>query len=85
MESIVFLGFNLYAWITIATVLTMFTIMLFVTARKGSDVDGLRAKILKQTKPYYVLSVKNHDEYKSTVSSLVDQMLATFTPFTPAE
>lgn len=53
----------------------MFTIMLFVTARKGSDVDGLRAKILKQTKPYYVLSVKNHDEYKSTVSSLVDQML----------
>ena len=33
MESIVFGGFNLYAWITIATVLTMFTIMLFTKLR----------------------------------------------------
>ena len=33
MESIVFLGFNLYAWITIATVLTMFTILLFTKLR----------------------------------------------------
>ena len=28
MEPIVFWGFNLYAWITIATVLTMFTVLL---------------------------------------------------------
>ena len=53
----------------------LFTIMVFVTARHGSDVAGLRGKILKQTKPYYVLTVQDHDEYKSTVSSLVDQML----------
>ena len=53
----------------------LFTIMVFVTARKGSDVASLRKKILKQTKPYYVLTVQDHDEYKSTVSSLVDQML----------
>ena len=33
MESIVFWGFNLYAWITIATVLTMFTVMLFTKLR----------------------------------------------------
>jgi di/tricarboxylate transporter len=33
MESIVFLGFNLYAWITIATVLTMFTVLLFTKLR----------------------------------------------------
>ena len=33
MESIVFLGFNLHAWITIATVLTMFTILLFTKLR----------------------------------------------------
>ena len=33
MDSIVFWGFNLYAWITIATVLTMFTIMLFTKLR----------------------------------------------------
>ena len=33
MESIVFWGFNLYAWITIATVLTMFTVLLFTKLR----------------------------------------------------
>ena len=33
MEPIVFLGFNLYAWITILTVLTMFTVLLFTKLR----------------------------------------------------
>ena len=33
MESIVFWGFNLNAWITIATVLTMFTVLLFTKLR----------------------------------------------------
>ena len=33
MGSIVFLGFNLYAWITIVTVLTMFTVLLFTKLR----------------------------------------------------
>ena len=33
MEDIVFWGFNLYAWITIATVLTMFSILLFTKLR----------------------------------------------------
>ena len=33
MESIVFWGFNLHAWITIVTVLTMFTILLLTKLR----------------------------------------------------
>ncbi len=33
MESIVFLGFNLYAWITIVTVLSMFSVLLFTKLR----------------------------------------------------
>ena len=33
MVSIVFWGFNLYAWITIATVLSMFTVLLFTKLR----------------------------------------------------
>ena len=33
MESIVFLGFNLHAWITIVTVLSMFTVLLFTKLR----------------------------------------------------
>ncbi len=31
--SFIFLGFNLHAWITIATVLTMFSILLFTKLR----------------------------------------------------
>ena len=41
MESIIFLGFNIYAWITIATVLGMFTILLFTKWR--SDMVFLGA------------------------------------------
>ena len=41
MESIIFLGFNLHAWITIATVLTMFTVLL--TTKWRSDVVFLGA------------------------------------------
>ncbi len=33
MDSIIFLGFNLYAWITIVTVLSMFTVLLFTKLR----------------------------------------------------
>ena len=33
MDSIVFCGFNLHAWITIATVLTMFSVLLFTKLR----------------------------------------------------
>jgi di/tricarboxylate transporter len=41
MEAIDFLGFNLYAWITIVTVLTMFTVMPFTKLR--ADVVFLGA------------------------------------------
>ena len=33
MDSIIFLGFNIHAWITIITVLTMFTVLLFTKLR----------------------------------------------------
>ena len=41
METMLFLGFNLYAWITIITVLGMFTILLFTKLR--SDLVFLGA------------------------------------------
>ena len=41
MENVMFLGFNLYAWITIITVLGMFSIMLFTKLR--SDLVFLGA------------------------------------------
>jgi len=41
MDSFMFLGFNLYAWITIVTVLSMFTVLLFTKLR--SDLVFLGA------------------------------------------
>ncbi len=41
MDSFMFLGFNLYAWITIVTVLSMFTVLLFTKLR--SDIVFLGA------------------------------------------
>ena len=41
MEAITFWGFNLYAWITIATVLTLFSVLLFTKAR--ADITFLGA------------------------------------------
>ena len=41
MESIELLGFSLCAWITIITVLTMFTVLLFTKLR--ADLVFLRA------------------------------------------
>ena len=40
MDTIIFLGFNLHAWITIATVLTMFTVLLFTKLRADLVVLG---------------------------------------------
>ena len=33
MNDVMFLGFNIHAWITIVTVLTMFTVLLFTKLR----------------------------------------------------
>ncbi len=41
MDTIIFLGFNLYAWITIVTVLAMFTVLIFTKIR--ADVVFLAA------------------------------------------
>ena len=62
MESFVFLGFNLYAWITIITVLTMFTVLLFTKLR--SDLVFLRAISV-----LYVTGVLNAKEAFSGFSS----------------
>ena len=62
MESFVFLGFNLYAWITIITVLTMFTVLLFTKLR--SDLVFLGAISV-----LYVTGVLNAKEAFSGFSS----------------
>ncbi len=62
MESIVFWGFNLYAWITIVTVLTMFTVLLCTKIR--SDLVFLGAIAI-----LFVTGVLNAKEAFSGFSS----------------
>ncbi|MBT1175512.1 ABC transporter permease [Bifidobacterium sp. LC6] len=59
----------------IANQYTMFTIMLFINAKQGTDVAALKTRLIKAVKPYYVVNVQDRDEFKSTMSSMVDQIL----------
>lgn len=54
---------------------TMFTMQMYLVAKPGENLDKLEQRIKKAAKPYYVISVMNRDEYKSTMSSMVDQIL----------
>lgn len=59
----------------IANKYTMFTIMLFINGKSGIDLEGLKTRLIDAVKPYYVVNVQNRDEFKSTMSSMVDQIL----------
>lgn len=54
---------------------TMFTMRMYLVAKPGENLDKLEQRIKKAVKPYYVISVMNRDEYKSTMGSMVDQIL----------
>ncbi|MBW3080586.1 ABC transporter permease [Bifidobacterium saguinibicoloris] len=54
---------------------TMFTIMLFINARDGADAAAVKARLIKAVKPFYVVTVQDRDEFKSSMSSMVDQIL----------
>ncbi|KFI49311.1 ABC transporter permease, partial [Bifidobacterium biavatii] len=59
----------------IANDYTMFTIMLFVNAKDGEDLAALKKRLVDAVKPYYVVNVQDREEFKSTMSSMVDQIL----------
>jgi putative ABC transport system permease protein len=48
---------------------------LFVIADHGQNLDALHERLLNAVKPYYVVTVMDHAEYKSSTSSMVDQIL----------
>ena len=62
MESFVFWGFNLHAWITIATVLLMFTVLLFTKLR--ADLVFVSAAAI-----LYLTGVLDANEAFSGISS----------------
>ncbi|PJM79677.1 ABC transporter permease [Bifidobacterium scaligerum] len=59
----------------IANEYTMFTIMLFINAAHGERLDTLKTRLVNAVKSYYVVNVQTRDEFKSTMSSMVDQIL----------
>ncbi|TPF94658.1 ABC transporter permease [Bifidobacterium sp. UTBIF-78] len=59
----------------IANQYTMFTIMLFVNAAHGQDLGELKTRLVDAVKPYYVVNVQTREEFKSTMSTMVDQIL----------
>lgn len=54
---------------------TMFTMQMYLVSKPGENLDKLEQRIKKAVKPFYVISVMNRDEYKSTMGSMVDQIL----------
>ena len=54
---------------------SMFVMQAYVTDRKGSDTAQMKKTIKKAVKKYYTISVFDRDEYKSTMSSMINQML----------
>ncbi|KAB8286646.1 ABC transporter permease [Bifidobacterium avesanii] len=54
---------------------TMFTMIMYLTAEPGQDLGALKERLKDAVKPYYVVNVMDRDEYKSTMSSMVDQIL----------
>lgn len=59
----------------VANEYTMFTIMLFVNAARGEALEALKTRLIKAVKPYYVVNVQDREEFKSTMSTMVDQIL----------
>ena len=54
---------------------TMFVIQAFVTDKRGADTAQVKKALKKTIKKYYTIVVFDRDEYKSTMSSMIDQML----------
>ncbi|WP_137656965.1 ABC transporter permease [Bifidobacterium moukalabense] len=54
---------------------TMFPMSLYVKAKAGTDIATVKRNIKNAVKKYYTISVFDRDEYKSTMSSLIDQVL----------
>ncbi|MFT8857386.1 ABC transporter permease [Bifidobacterium aquikefiri] len=59
----------------LTTEATRFITEAFVKADAGRNVTTLKKDLITAVKPYYVISVMTKDEFKSTISSMVNQVL----------
>lgn len=49
---------------------------MFVLAKPDTNLTTLRERLEKTVRPYYTIAVMDRDEFKSTMSSMINQMLA---------
>ncbi len=54
---------------------TMFVMQAYVADSSDADTATVKQRIKKAVKKYYTVSVFDRDEYKSTMSSMIDQVL----------
>ncbi|RSX47966.1 ABC transporter permease [Bifidobacterium castoris] len=54
----------------------MMVTQMYVQAKPGADVAKLGEELKKTVKPFYTVSVLNRDEFKSSMSSMINSMLA---------
>ena len=54
---------------------TMIVTQINVSAEPGTDLAALKKRLIDVVKPYYVISVMDREEYKSSLSSMIDQVL----------
>ncbi|MEP9392064.1 FtsX-like permease family protein [Gordonia sp. VNK1] len=53
------------------------SIVVFITAAPGTNLDTLRRDLEAATKDYLTVQVQSREQYKSSISTQIDQMLAT--------
>lgn len=51
------------------------TTAMYISTTKGADLANVKKDLIAAVKPYYVISVMGRDEFKSTISSMVDQIM----------
>ncbi|MDN6210555.1 ABC transporter permease, partial [Bifidobacterium crudilactis] len=51
------------------------TTAMYISTEKGADLTTVKKALVDAVKPYYIISIMNQDEFKSTISSMVDQIM----------
>lgn len=51
-------------------------VLALITAAPGTDLNAMRANLVKATNPYVVVQVENREEFKGTEGKQIDTMLA---------
>ena len=51
------------------------TTVMYVTAKPGTDLNAVQKRIKEKVKKYYVISVLNKEEFKSTIATMINGIM----------